>query len=320
MVMRQAGRADLAASLVDLGSKQPAWRVLAAGVAEWSSRDPQQRLLIACALNCLTMQADLLSWVRRIPHPAEPGSSEQLTYELSRGLQQLHRNREASGRAFAFLAEEGKDMSIRVLACTQLAARAMRAKKQNVEAYRWLSLGAKLLPRLDQDDFARLLVASRYHRCVALYHTRTSNASGQASALERATEADAQLEYVCGPSGARSLVARENRRILLESQIKAAIGNGSEVGAANELIDRFEALDPWCPETLYFSAVLLERTKQLDRAAHYYMRAAEMGTARGIQAAAAAQRCYQALARTDQADLAGRLGAELTSRTISELE
>ena len=149
---------------------------------------------------------------------------------------------------------------------------------------------------------------SRFHRAVALLRLRERAFHRMQAEVDRAWDLGEALfsDLAEGPD---MYVAVENRRIILESRIKASgrAPGGPQIDRLRAQCDELLAIDPYCLQVRLIVADGYAAAGLYADAAHWYSRTGELGTGAGAMAWYRAGQCYELLDRpADAVNAMGR--------------
>jgi tetratricopeptide (TPR) repeat protein len=217
---------------------------------------------------------------------------DRYAYQVARLHARLPGSRPVALRLFERLATSSRDSLLALLSCFQGISHAIRKDGDLDLARRFEGYGRAItdLP----DDWHTLLVKSRFHRALALLRLNERRFEEMRGEVTAALDFHERLRpEVSGEID--TMVANENRRILLESQINAAVrARGDE--SANQvraLCEEIIGLDPYCVLVRLAAGDGHAAIGDYAEAARWYERAGELGTGAGAVGWFRAAQCHE---------------------------
>lgn len=282
--------------------RSPGWQRLVEAMDAWDSLSTLDRTRVVALLNQLTMQRAVLGLVGRVKASARDRDEEHLLYETTRAVHRLAPKERIGPEVFTLLAEEGRDAGLRVLASAQIIAHEVRVNREVTSALRWVTHGEEQLGRLRGEvaPWLEALVASRFHRAAALAAFRGKDWSGAQYHLSSAKEQDEVLHELADDMLTRQL-ADENRKILLESLLKAATAAPQPTEEVDEFAGALLSLDPFDPDSHLVVGDARVAQGRIEEAAHHYEDAGQLGTLLGALGQYRAGCCWEFLGREHRA-------------------
>jgi hypothetical protein len=273
--------------------RTPAWERLLDSIERFEDLEPRIRALVVFQLAQLSYGEFVLK-ICPLPAPTGDPDHDRFAYEVARVYLRYPGRGPETFRLFAHLAETAEDPLLALLACFQGISHAIRITSDLPLADDFAERGRRVLAERDYPDtWHGTLVRSRFHRSLALLGMTARDLDRMRSELEIALALDAELE-VDPADEIDASVALENKRILVEAQIRAASRDDvyrERVDIA-ELCERLMGIDPYCVEA---RIVVGEGYAALDdyaTAGFWYSRAGELGTAAGAVGWFRAAQCY----------------------------
>jgi tetratricopeptide (TPR) repeat protein len=266
---------DLAAGL-----RSDRWDRLAGALGEFGGLDDWTRALVVFQLAQLSFCHYAVAVTGLVAPSGEPGR-DQLAYMVARVHARIPGMGDRALPVFEALATTTPDPHLAMLAAAQGAGLGIRDMSDVGLARRFEKIGRdiKALP----DDWQGRLVRSRFHRAVALLRVAMGRPDEMRAELEEAWRLHEALAAAAPPDEPAAMVVAENRRIIVESEIKACFRPGvtsvapTLVAWARELSE----IDPHCPQALLTAGDGYRVAGQLEQAARCYAGAGELGTTAG---------------------------------------
>ncbi|MDI6104837.1 hypothetical protein QLQ12_40250 [Actinoplanes sp. NEAU-A12] len=274
--------------------RTPQWQLLVDRLDDYDRLDDGTRALVVfhvAQLSFCEYAADLAGVVRPTGDPAR----DRLAYEVARVTARVPGRVRTALSVFAELATTAADRRLALAACAQGISHAIRGG-DDTELAETFTTYATALHAGDLDDWHGHLVRSRYHRAVALLRLIQRRPVEMRAEVTTALY-HGNLLYTDGLGGTDRLVADENRRIILESQIKAAAraAGGETTAQLRGFCEALYALDPYCQNALLVIGDGYATAGQFAEAAGWYTRAGELGTAGGAYGWYRAGQCFDLL-------------------------
>ena len=198
---------------------------------------------------------------------------------------------------FDSIASSPGDPVLALAAATQGAAHAIRDLRDTALAQKFAKQGRQIIVSSLPDGWQSWLVESRYHRAIALVQLAERNPAGMRDELAKASSlADAVLSARLPESD--RMAAVENRRILLETTIRAATRGGEDESGHDSVLAacaELSKLDPYCVEALLVIGDGYAAVQDCAEAARFYCLAGQLGTASGAVGWFRAAQCYEIL-------------------------
>ncbi len=257
---------------------------------------PLRRLTLVALMAAMTSSEQL----RAVPDPAGTDPlTQHLRYERARALHQWDAANPEYAGVYADLAHHAVEPALRVMAAGKMIAHTIRVNRSTDEASEWVETGRRALGDLTTGPAWLIhLVTSRYHRAAALYFHKTKHREQTTAALASASEEDENLHRAAGENLLIAQLARENRRIILESTVKSRIGAAPDSIA--QACAELDELDPAYPSSQFFLGELHYRAGAVEQAAGHFERGGRGGAVRGAMSAFRAYEC-----RAELGDAAG---------------
>ncbi|MDN3354455.1 hypothetical protein [Actinomadura sp. DC4] len=273
--------------------RTPEWETLVRAIDGFEDLDYYVRTIVLFQL----AQLSYCELGVRLAGDVEPDGDpvrDRYVYQVARLHARLPGSRPLALRLFERLATSSKDSLLALLSCFQGISHAIRKEDDLDLACRFERYGHAItgLP----GDWHTYLVKSRFHRALALLRLNERRFGEMRDELETALDLHERLRpEVSGEID--TMVANENRRILLESQINAAIRARGDESATQvrALCEEIIGLDPYC--VLVRLAVGDGHAAIGDHAeaARWFERAGELGTGAGAIGWFRAGQCHDFL-------------------------
>ncbi|MFI5561596.1 hypothetical protein ACIA2T_20170 [Amycolatopsis japonica] len=295
------------------------WRMLAAGVRNWSQQDPERRVLLVQLLTQLGFHDKVAELMPRVTVRADDPIGQQLAFEVARSGRLLDRKSKAPLRVFEWLTEQADHPALRVSSAIQLASALTRAHRDHSAAITWIR-------RADQED-VRLrtgpdwlwhLLRSRRHRVAALIAARGGEHSRGAEEMRSALDHDDRLSDLAHDRLTRHY-RRENRALVIEAFLKLDTITGRDSAPAG-IAESAAQVDAYDPDLHFTTGSYLAAKERWDEAQVAFLASATSGTIRGAVGAFQAGLCLQRLGRPGAARRAYRLCLDLDPVSISAAE
>ncbi|WP_306203942.1 tetratricopeptide repeat protein [Actinoplanes sp. RD1] len=273
--------------------RTPQWQRLVDAVGRFDRLDDGTRALVVFQLAQISyceFAADLAGVV----HPDGSERRDKLAYEVARVTARVPGRAPVALDVFAEVATRAADPRLALAACSQGIGHSIRSNAGVERAEGFERLGDAVLAGGVPDDWHGHLIRSRYHRAVALLRLAQRRPAEMRAEVESAL-AESDILYAADPTGTDRMVADENRRIILESQIKAAArARGDESEAQlREFCDGLHSFDPYCLEALLVIGDGYATAGLFADAARWYARAGELCTGAGAIGWFRAGQCYE---------------------------
>ncbi|MBM2614788.1 hypothetical protein JIG36_04360 [Actinoplanes sp. LDG1-06] len=259
--------------------RTPDWRNLVAVLERFGELDDHLRALVVFHLAQLSFTEYALRLTGDVEPTGEAGR-DHYAYQVARAHSRVPGHTDRAVRVFERIASTTPDPRLAVLAAAQGVSHAVRGKGETALAHRFEGLG--LAVEMAADSWHGHLARSRFHRALALLRMVERDLGGMRRELRTAWWCNDQL-FAAPADEVSTMVAVENRRILLESEIKAASRAASDVppGTVREWCGELERMDPDCVETRLVLGDGYAAANDLPRAARWYAAAGELGTSDG---------------------------------------
>ncbi|MEU5592456.1 hypothetical protein [Streptomyces sp. NPDC020298] len=290
--------------------RTPQWTRLVELTDHFADLDDATRALVVFQLAQLSFCAHASDLAGDLVPDGE-AAHDRYVYEAARVTARVPGRAPRALDAFDALATTTGDPRLALAACSQGIGHSIRsgagtdrAVAFERHAERITAAGTVDGQRLG-DDWHTHLVRSRYHRALALLRLAQRRPDAMRAEVDAALRHSDAL-YAAGPTGTDRLVADENRRIILESQIKAAArARGDESNdLLRELSEALYAMDPNCVEALLIVGDGHATAGDHATAAEWYTRAGRLATGAGAIGWFRAAQCYDRVG-----DISGALHA-----------
>lgn len=287
--------------------RTPQWNRLVELIEQFPQLDDATRSLVVFQL----AQLSFCGYAAELAGPVAPDGDpihDRYVYETARIAARVPGRTGWSLETFDALAKTAESPRLALAACSQGIGHSIRSGSGVENAARFEEHGARITADgLDEEPYTHL-VRSRYHRALALLRLAQRRPEQMRSEVELAVHFS-DLLYAGDPTGADRLVADENLRIILESQIKAAARARGDESAAQlrTFSNALYEMDPTCVEALLIVADGYATAGDLAEAAEWYARAGSLGTGAGAIGWFRAGQCLDLLGRrTDALHAMGR--------------
>lgn len=298
--------------------RTPEWDQLVDAIDRFAELDHYLRTLVVFQLAQLSFchfAVNLAGAVR----PDGDAVHDRYVYEVARIRARCPGQAGPALALFESLATTTKDPLVALASCGQGISHAIRSGNDIELARRFEAYGNAISGLAD--DWYTYLVRSRFHRAVALVRLAERQFPRMRQELAGAVRFNEQL-FPGLAEGTDKMVAVENTRIIIESQIKAAARARGDESAAQvrTLCDRLLAIDPFCLQARLVVGDGLAAIGDHAEAALWYSRAGELGTGAGAVGWFRAAQCYDFIGdRGNALNAMGRL-LELDSTAVEAQE
>ncbi|MEV5495917.1 hypothetical protein AB0M50_11020 [Nonomuraea fuscirosea] len=273
--------------------RTPAWETLVLAIDRFDRLDPYVRTLVLFQL----AQLSFCELGIRLAGDVQPDGDpvrDRYVYQVARLHARLPGSRPVALRLFEQLATSSKDPLLALLSCFQGISHAIR-KENDLDLARRFQRHGQAVTELP-GDWHTYLVLSRFHRALALLRLNERRFGEMRAEVGAALDFHERLRpEVSGEVD--TMVADENRRILLESQINAAVRARGDESAAQvrALCAEIIALDPYCVLVRLAVGDGHAAIGEHAEAARWYERAGELGTGAGAIGWFRAGQCHDFL-------------------------
>lgn len=295
------------------------WRQLVEFVTNWPLLSVLSKIHVIALLNQLTLQPLLLKLVGEVSEPVCE-EEEHFVYEIARARNRINSNDSTAFEVFKWLVNNAKQRVLRVSAATQLVAFLTRNHNDLTAAAIYREAGLKEVVNLPLSSEVWLndLVTSRFFRAAALLDTRLGNRELALEDIGRAEEAHFQLVELVD-SGESHHLADENRKILLESIIKAYIYADGLIGQARgeDAVLELNALEPTDPASQHVIGEFYYICSRILEAGNHFEKGGDSGCLLGAAASFKAGKCWELLGDADHALSAYRRALKLDPASLS---
>jgi hypothetical protein len=261
--------------------RTPQWDRLVELVEQFAELDDATRSLVVFQLAQLSFCGFAAELAGPVVVDGDPGH-DRYVYEVARIAARVPGRTSWSLETFDALAKSAESPRLALAACSQGIGHSIRSGAGVEGAARFEQHGERITADGFDEDLHTHLVRSRYHRAVALLRLAQRRPEEMRAEVELAVRFS-DLLYADGPTGADRLVADENLRIILESQIKAAArARGDESNAElRKFSNALYEMDPTCVEALLIVGDGYATAGDFGEAAAWYTRAGRLGTGAG---------------------------------------
>jgi tetratricopeptide (TPR) repeat protein len=275
--------------------RSPQWQTLVEALQRYDSLDHVTRSLVIFQLAQLSYCKFVVDSIGIVAPTGDP-THDRYAYDVARVHARYPGSVELALRVFAELAEHSNDPQLALASAAQGIGHGIRNGNQIVTARRFDALGRAVLSREMPSGWYDTLVRSRFHRAVALLRLAERD-PGQMRAEVQLADALSEELFSAEPTGTERLLALENKRILLESQIKAvARARGPETAdQVAALCNQLLAIDPYCVDARLVVGDGYATIGDFRQAAFWYTKAGELCTGAGALGWFRAGQSYDAL-------------------------
>jgi hypothetical protein len=270
--------------------RTPEWETLVAAIERFGELDFYTRTLVVFQL----AQLSFCHFAVRLAGPVAPNGDpvhDRYLYEIARIRARCPGQAPQALALLTALVAKATDPLIVLASCGQGISHAIRSGDHIELARTYEEAGAALtdLP----DDWHMNLVRSRFHRALALLRLAERQFAAMRREVDEAVRFSDEL-FPGLPEGTNMMVAVENRRIIIESQIKAAARARGDESAAQvrALCAELNRIDPTCLQARLVVGDGLLAIGDYAEAARWYARAGELGTGAGAVGWYRAAQCF----------------------------
>jgi tetratricopeptide (TPR) repeat protein len=252
--------------------RTPQWSRLVELIEQFSDIDDATRSLVVFQL----AQLSFCSYAAELAGPVVPDGDplhDRYVYETARIAARVTERTSWALETFDALAKTAESPRLALAACSQGIGHSIRSGAGIESAARFEEHGERITADgFDEEPYTHL----------ALLRLAQRRPEEMRSEVELAVQFS-DLLYASEPTGADRLVADENLRIILESQIKAASrARGAESAAQlRHFSNALYEMDPTCVEALLIVADGYATAGDLTEAAEWYARAGRLSTGAG---------------------------------------
>jgi hypothetical protein len=270
-----------------------AWSTLVDSIERFPRLDACVRALVVFELAQLSYGQFVVKLTELVEPTGDP-AHDRYAYEVAR----VHVRYPGRGLValpmFRRLADTVLDPVLALLSCFQGISHSIRVSNDLALAHSFEERARALMSAPTYPDtWHGTLIRSRLHRALALVRMIERNLPEMRRELHNAVDIDAELPASAADEFDR-LVALENRRILVEAQIKAAARDHeyrTMVDVA-ELCEELAAIDPYCVEASLVLGDGYSAIGEYETAATWYSRAGELCTGAGAIGWFRAAQCF----------------------------
>ncbi len=271
-----------------------AWQRLLEAIARFKELDMRRRALVVFQLVQLSYAAYAVR-VARKTEPAKDSRHDRFLHEFARAAARVPGAYHLAVKIFATLALEAHEPVVALQACFQGIGHSLRNSKDLEVPLQLEARGREIVVSRASDDWHFALAHSRFRRALALLRLRQGHYEAMGAELSISEELGNQLLKLHRDKW-DDLVALENRRIIIESKIKAARSpHYRDSVDLSALCEELADIDPNCVEALLVIADGHATLGDLATAATWYTRAGALGTASGAMGWFRAGICYHLL-------------------------
>ena len=274
--------------------RTPAWQRLTGALDEFAGLGPYTRALIVFQLAQLTF----CYFARRLTGvvvPRDEPGHDHYAYQVARIHVRLPNHTAEVMPVFATLTANRHDPNLAVLAAAQGVGQAVRGLSDVALAQRFQQAAQE--PAARATGWHGHLALSRYHRAVALLRIAERRPAGMREELQSAWRHHDEMAAIAPADDVTRMIVAENRRILIESEIKSVFRVDEEEThhRLRAFAEELARLDPFCVEALLVAGDGYAVAGEWAIAAHLYSRAGELGTTAGATAWYRAAQCHDHL-------------------------
>jgi tetratricopeptide (TPR) repeat protein len=308
-VVRHSGLTEYEAAdptLLPARLQSPQWRILVDALRRYDTLDDATRSLVIFQLAQLSYCKFVIDTIGIIAPTGDP-THDRYAYDVARVYARHPGYAQPALRVFAELAEHPADPQLALASAAQGIGHGIRNGNQIDVARRFDALGRAVLARGMPSGWYDKLVRSRFHRAVALLRLAERDPGRMRAEVQLADALSDEL-FSAEPTGIERLLALENKRIILESQIKAAArARGPETAEqVTALCNQLLEIDPYCVDARLVVGDGYATIGEYAQAAYWYTKAGELCTGAGALGWFRAGQAYQALG--DRAGAANAMG------------
>ena len=273
--------------------RTPRWQQLTELTGRFDELDDGMRALVVFQLAQLSYCQYASDLAGRVA-PDGTEDRDRYAYEAARITARVPGRAPQALDVFEALAGGQGHPRLALAACSQGIGHSIRSGAGTERAARFEQHAQELVRRGLPEDWHTDLVRSRYHRAVALLRLAQRRPEEMREEVALAVLHHDRLDSA-RLQGADRILADENRRIILESQIKAAARARGDESAAllATLCAELDALDPTCVEARLVVGDGYATIGDWTTAAHWYQRAGELGTGAGAVGWFRAAQCHE---------------------------
>jgi hypothetical protein len=274
----------------------PQWERLVAALDDFARLDDYTRALVVFQLAQLTFCHYAVSLTGVVAPAGQPGR-DHYAYQVARVHSRVPGQTDTALRVFEALTARRHDPLLALLAAAQGVSHGIRGKGDTSIALRFEQAGREIGRQngpLPEDDWHAHLALSRFRPADMRDELRAAWDHHERTAALAAAGADGAT----GEGAVTAMVVTENRRILIESEIKACFRgvDGTESAATLLKFARELALiDPNCVEARLVVGDGHVAVGDYASAARWYAEAGELGTVSGATGWYRAAQCYDQL-------------------------
>ncbi len=281
--------ADLPAHL-----RTPAWQQLVDVLAGFAGLDPYTRAMVVFQLAQLTFCHYARRLTGVVAPTGEPGH-DHLAYQVARVHVRLPQHAAEAMPVLEGLVTNRHDPGLAVLAAAQGVGQAVRSLGDVALGRRFEEAARR--PVAQARGWHGHLALSRYHRAVALLRINERRPECMREEMRLAWHHHEETAAAAPADDVTRMTVVENRRILVESEIKSVFRVDEEETHRRLLAwsGELARLDPFCVEALLVAGDGYAGATDWAAAAHCYTRAGELGTTAGANGWYRAAQCHDHL-------------------------
>lgn len=270
------------------------WQVLVDAIARFGNLSYKQKTLVMFQLAQLSLCRFAISLAGVVRATGEP-EHDWYAHMVGRIYARYPGGFRLAVPLFEDIARTTPDPVLAVQACFQGIGHSLRNSKELEVASKFHLMGRGIVEKRLSGGWHADLAQSRFHRSIALLRLRQQRYDEIAEEIE-AAHAFGDRALGAAEDDIARLVATENRRIIVESQIKAArIPQYRErVDVADRCRELLE-IDPFCQYTRLIVGEGFATIGDFAEAARWYSLAGELATAAGALGWFRAAQCFDHL-------------------------
>jgi tetratricopeptide (TPR) repeat protein len=280
--------------------RTPVWQRLVDALDGFADLDAYTRALVVFHLAQLTFSYYARRLTGVVAPTGEPGH-DHYAYQVARVHVRLPNHGAEAMPVFEALTANGHDPCLAVLSAAQGVGQAVRSLSDVPLAQRFEQ--AAVRPVAVAAGWHGHLARSRFHRAVALLRIAERQPAGMREQLRLAWEQHEAADAAAPTDEVNRSIVVENRRILIESEIKSTFRVDEEEThrRLRAFAEELERIDPYCVEALLVAGDGYAVAGDWAVAGRLYTRAGELGTGAGATGWYRAAQCYERLGDRDAA-------------------
>ncbi len=305
---------------LDSQLRTPAWQRLVDALDGFVGLDPYTKALVVFHLAQLTFHYYARRLTGGLVWPTGEPGHDHYAYQVARVHVRLPDHGAEAMPVLEVLTANRHDPGLAVLAAAQGVGQAIRSLQDVALAQRFERAGQAASAAAT--GWHGHLARSRLHRAVALLRIAQRQPVGMREQLRLAWEQHEATASTAPADAVSASIVVENRRILIESEIKSTfrVDEDETHLRLRAWAEELERIDPYCVEALLVAGDGHAVAGDWATAARLYTRAGELGTGAGATGWFRAAQCYDRIGDHDAAvDAMGRcLELDTTAREPRE--